>query len=85
MLPRPQDKEREPEHQQCWETGHQAQGSQCPSDLVPRHPLAVTQPWTTLLPEPQFPACEMGTLALNLDIVPGQEAKSMLSQAGVRR
>ena len=47
----------------------------------PAHPLVVTSLGPHHLLSLSFSVCEMGTLALNLDIVPGQEAKPCLSQA----
>lgn len=43
-------------------------------------PLRLSSSMTKFL-SLSFPVCEMGTLALNLDIVPGQKAKPCLSQA----
>ena len=48
---------------------------------IPAHPPVVTSLGPHPLLNLSFPVCEMGTLALNLDIVPGQEARLCLSQA----
>lgn len=81
MLPRPQDKERAPRTPAVPGLGTVLRGLQCPSGLVPHSPSSCHQPWTRHLLSLSLPVCEMGTLALNLDIVPGQKAKPCLSQA----
>lgn len=85
MLPRPQDKSECSEHQQCW---GQTPGSGISVSVRPGSQLTllvVTSLGPHHLLSLSFPACEMGTLALNLDIVPGQEAKPCLSKLGVEK
>lgn len=82
MLPRPQDKERVLRTPAVLGSDTRLRDLSVRQTWFPAHPLVVTSLGPHHLLSLSFPACEMGTLALNLDIVPGQEAKPCLSQAG---
>lgn len=86
MLPRPQDKERSAPNTSSAGVRHQAQGiSVSAVTWFPAHPLVVTSLGPHHLLSLSFPACEMGTLALNLDIVPGQKPNHASPKLGVEK